>query len=251
MGPAAAPLPAAAAKIAVAQICLSAGYDAAESPALRAFADIAAKYISAAGKAAAEIANSRNRTHSNLIDIAVAIEHISLPRGFPGASQPGAPILRSNSGPLKGIIDFIASVEEIPFARPVRRWREIGDFGSPKPSFYHLQLDPPFSSVPRWLPWFPDDWVPLKSRELRKRREFGWNSEGEVGRVTSAGVVSFSVARPLAQDRKKVKFVICRRVGRKADVIEGERERKKLKISSSPSRMTPLLMGTRLEPVPC
>ncbi|KAJ0989890.1 hypothetical protein J5N97_008246 [Dioscorea zingiberensis] len=164
--------------VAVAQICLSVGCDGARASALRAFADITGRYIQALARSAAGAANSRGRTDSNLLDITHAIEDLSFNRGFRGASDPKRPLLKSTV--LKEIAAFVRSVDEVPFARPMRR--NEGERVRVSKSFSQAGKEPPSPHVPRWLPCFPDSW----GEETRNKDEgksgaladSGWNDLG-------------------------------------------------------------------------
>ncbi|CAA7388362.1 unnamed protein product [Spirodela intermedia] len=241
MGAAAPPLPAAVARIAVAQICHSVGYDAADTSALRVLSDVAARYVLAVGRAAASASNSRGCTNANLLDVVVALEEVSLSRGFPGAARPGARLLRSSAGPLKGLMDFVASVDEIPFARPIRRWRGGGAPPEASLTFAQLRLEPPSTHVPRWLPRFPDEWDGRQGRKAGKSTLLGWAAEET---TPSPPVTENSATRkaPLSAERARVSFVFGSSAGRGW-------KKTKMGPSSSTRKTTLGLIGTRSEPV--
>uniref|UniRef100_A0A1D1XNQ9 Transcription initiation factor TFIID subunit 3 n=1 Tax=Anthurium amnicola TaxID=1678845 RepID=A0A1D1XNQ9_9ARAE len=159
-----APLAAAVSRVAVAQICRSAGYRAAEPAALRALADVSARYLLALARRAAASAGDGGRTDANLLDVALALEDLALPLGFPGAAHPAGRLLRPSAGPLGGLMHFVASVDEIPFATALRR--ETAPPPEPKPT-----LAPPFRHVPRWLPGFPDAWEGDRAKKGQKGEE--------------------------------------------------------------------------------
>ncbi|THU58566.1 hypothetical protein C4D60_Mb03t15700 [Musa balbisiana] len=111
--------PAALSNVAVAQICHSTGYTAAEPSALGALSDVAGRYILALGRSAAHIAAANGRTDANILDLVRAIVDLSAAHGFAGAADPTGPPLRS--GALSGLMAFVQSVDEVPFPRPIRR----------------------------------------------------------------------------------------------------------------------------------
>ncbi|CAA6653927.1 unnamed protein product [Spirodela intermedia] len=228
MGAAAPPLPAAVARIAVAQICHSVGYDAADTSALRVLSDVAARYVLAVGRAAASASNSRGCTNANLLDVVVALEEVSLSRGFPAPPGPG-------------LMDFVASVDEIPFARPIRRWRGGGAPPEASLTFAQLRLEPPSTHVPRWLPRFPDEWDGRQGRKAGKSTLLGWAAEET---TPSPPVTENSATRkaPLSAERARVSFVFGSSAGRGW-------KKTKMGPSSSTRKTTLGLIGTRSEPV--
>ncbi|KAF0921499.1 hypothetical protein E2562_007036 [Oryza meyeriana var. granulata] len=138
--------------VSTAQILRSSGYTAAEPAALRALSDIAGRYVASLGSGASAIAETRGRTEPNLVDLILALEDHSL-GGFPGASDPGRPVLRS--GALSELAGFVRAVREVPFAKPLPR-RVGGPRGKAWESFAAAGREPPLKHVPRWLPCFPE-----------------------------------------------------------------------------------------------
>ncbi|KAH9318067.1 hypothetical protein KI387_019836, partial [Taxus chinensis] len=144
----------AVARIAVAQICESLGFQSCQQSALDALADIAVRYLSDLGKSSHYYANLAGRTECNALDVIQSMEDMNQPQGFSGASD----ILYrrlSASATVKDIIYYINRSEEIPFARPVPRFpvvkkREL------MPSFAQMGETPASSHIPPWLPAFPD-----------------------------------------------------------------------------------------------
>ncbi|XP_073014220.1 transcription initiation factor TFIID subunit 8-like [Typha latifolia] len=194
---------AAVSKIAVAQICLGAGYSAAEARAINVLSDIAARYIQTLARAAASAANARGRTDVNVVDLIRGLEELSISRGFTGGSDPTRPLLRSVL--LKEMAAFVEAVEEVPFAKPLPRRRGEG-CGVLKrvPSFAEAGREPPLRHVPRWLPCFPESW-----EVLRKRREV--EEEAVVSVTTSGGETKGEILRGiLPPERKSVGFRMVR-----------------------------------------
>ncbi|KAI0500617.1 hypothetical protein KFK09_018831 [Dendrobium nobile] len=143
-------------RVAVAQICLNAGYRRVEAAALRALTDIAIRYIRLLAGDAASNANSRGRTQSNIFDIAIVLESAATGRGYAGASDLTRPLLGSSV--LHELRAFVAAVDEIPFPRPIRRQMGTGNTRKPRPSFAQVGKEPPLPHVPSWLPCFPEGW---------------------------------------------------------------------------------------------
>uniref|UniRef100_A0A0E0NJN9 Bromodomain associated domain-containing protein n=1 Tax=Oryza rufipogon TaxID=4529 RepID=A0A0E0NJN9_ORYRU len=139
-------------RVSTAQILHSSGYTAAEPAALRALSDIAGRYVASLGRAASAIAEARGRTEPNLADLTLALEDHAL-GGFPGASDPARPVLRS--GALSELAGFVRVVREVPFPKPVPR-RGGAPRGKAWESFAAAGKEPPPKHVPRWLPRFPD-----------------------------------------------------------------------------------------------
>ncbi|XP_078443653.1 transcription initiation factor TFIID subunit 8-like [Wolffia australiana] len=248
MGSAEPPLPAAVARAAVAQICSRAGYSAADAAALRALADLAARHLAATARAAVSLANSRSRTQPNLLDLAIAIELLSLPRGFPGAALPSSPLLSSSSGPLKGIIQFLASIDETPFAKSIMGSRKNPNFAEPSSSFAQLGLESPFPHVPRWLPRFPEAWQRPVGRRQRRRVELGWGAVEPASSSSSPPETARAAAtRPLEARRARVKFRLCSKGG--IGAASGERRAEK-KVKPPLSSFGQVIVGACSESVP-
>ncbi|XP_010920080.1 transcription initiation factor TFIID subunit 8 [Elaeis guineensis] len=173
------PFAATVSRVAVAQICLTVGYAAAEPAALCSLADVAARFVQTLARSGASIAAAHGRTDANLLDLVRAMEDLSLPRGFAGAFNPTTPLLRSSI--LRELMAFVRSVEEIPFPRPIRRESVRARVS---PSFGQMGREPPFGHVPRWLPCFPEAW----ERSRREGEGGGDRREGEGKREMAKGV---------------------------------------------------------------
>lgn len=176
---------AAISRVAIAQICLATGYSAAEPFALRALSDIATRYLQALGRAAASVATAHHRTDSNLLDLVRAIEDLSAAKGFPGGSDPTGQPLRS--GALRELEEFVESVEEIPFAKPIPRGgKEEEELRTTWRSFAAAGREPP-RHVPSWLPCFPEESgnKEKKGLETEEQRTTMWRSFSAAGRVPS------------------------------------------------------------------
>ncbi|WVZ66325.1 hypothetical protein U9M48_015565 [Paspalum notatum var. saurae] len=204
----AAPIPrqlyAAVSTVSTAQILRASGYSAAEPAALRALSDIAGRYIASLGAAAAAFAEARGRTEPNIADVVLALEDHAL-GGFPGASDPARPVLCS--GALADLAGFVASVREVPFAKPLPR-RDPGS-GSSKcwESFAAAGREPPLRHVPQWLPRFPEEC----EERLRGRGEVAAQFEEFTGEVVTAMANSNGAEngrRVLPANREKVSFCL-------------------------------------------
>ncbi|XP_062220006.1 transcription initiation factor TFIID subunit 8-like [Phragmites australis] len=176
---AAAPLQTAVATVSTAQILRASGYSAAEPSALRALSDIAGRYIASLGRTATALAGARGRTEPNIADLVLALEDHA-PGGFPGASDPARPVLRS--GALAELAGFVAKVREVPFAKPLPR-RDSGG-GKGCESFAAVGREPPLRHVPRWLPRFPERW----EDRVRGRGELEAKTEEDTGEAVTVMV---------------------------------------------------------------
>lgn len=141
------------AKIAMAQICESVGFDSLKESALESMTDIMVRYVCDLGKTANFYANVANRTECNLFDVVQGLEDLGSSTGFSGASE-GAQCLTS-SGLVREIVDFVSSGEEIPFAQPVPYFPVMRN-RSLIPSFSQIGETPSSNHIPSWLPAFPD-----------------------------------------------------------------------------------------------
>lgn len=188
--------------VAVAQICLKAGCNGARTSVLHALADIAGRYIQALARSAAEAANARGRTNSNLLDITRAIEDLCSNSGFRFASEPMRPLLKS--AVLKEIAAFVRSADEIPFARPMRR--KEAEKVRVLMSFAQVGKEPPLRQVPRWLPCFPELWEKGKRKALVDSGLEGFGSDPVQNPDPKRRLVV--VNRELPVVRARVKFRI-------------------------------------------
>lgn len=141
------------ARIAVAQVCESVGFQGFQQSALDTFSDVACKYIREIGKTSNFYANLAGRTECNVFDIVQGLEDLSLSQGFLGASDRDHCL--SGSGIIKEISQFVNLSEEIGFAYSLPSFPVIKE---PKltPSFLQTGETPPTDIIPHWLPKFPD-----------------------------------------------------------------------------------------------
>ncbi|XP_022144661.1 transcription initiation factor TFIID subunit 8-like [Momordica charantia] len=140
-------------RIAVAQMCNTAGFQSFEGSALDSLADIAIKYLRHLGEIAAFYANLSGRVECNVFDIIRGLEELESSQGFQGAWEPNKCL--ANSGSVKNIVRYVDSVEEIPFAQPLPRFPVIKN-REPIPSFVQIGETPPGKHIPNWLPALPD-----------------------------------------------------------------------------------------------
>ncbi|XP_062106484.1 transcription initiation factor TFIID subunit 8 [Humulus lupulus] len=141
------------AKVAVAQICESEGFQAFQSSALETLSDIALRYIQSIGKSAHLYANLAGRTECNVFDIIQGLEDLGSVQGFSGASFVGHSL--SSSGVVREIVQYVDESDHIPFAYtipefPVVKERKL------TPSFLQTGEEPPEEHIPPWLPVFPE-----------------------------------------------------------------------------------------------
>lgn len=141
------------ARIAVAQVCESVGFQGFQQSALDTFSDVACKYIREIGKTSNFYANLAGRTECNVFDIVQGLEDLSLSQGFLGASDRDHCL--SGSGIIKEISQFVNLSEEIGFAYSVPSFPVIKE-RKLTPSFLQAGETPPTDIIPPWLPKFPD-----------------------------------------------------------------------------------------------
>nr|XP_023897432.1 uncharacterized protein LOC112009333 [Quercus suber] len=147
------------ARIAVSQICQSVGYKATQLSALNALTVVATKYLQAIAKSASSLANTSNRTQSNLLDLTLALHNLVTLHTSTLFS------ISSSRGIIRDLADFVSSHDEIPFAKPI-----------PRPQITSIPSWASFSSfshVPKWLPKFPDSVISCSVNE-RKCGERLW-----------------------------------------------------------------------------
>ncbi|CAM8973401.1 unnamed protein product [Rhodiola kirilowii] len=146
----------AVAKIAVAQICESEGYQGFQQSALETLSNVAVRYIQNLGKSAKLHASLAGRTGCNVFDIFQSLEDFGAVQGFPGASDIDR--CPASSGTVKELIQYVSESEEIPFACdipqfPIVKGRKLAS------SFSQADEEPPGCHIPSWLPAFPDPWT--------------------------------------------------------------------------------------------
>ncbi|KAK9143854.1 hypothetical protein Syun_013254 [Stephania yunnanensis] len=143
----------AVARIAVAQICESVGFESFQRSALEGFSDVMIRYIYDLGKTASFCANLAGRTECNVFDIVQGLEELGLAQGFTGAADVDHCIAKS--GAVQEIIRYVNLAKEVPFAAPITRFPVIKN---PKatPSFLQIGEEPAGKHIPPWLPAFPD-----------------------------------------------------------------------------------------------
>lgn len=140
-------------RIAVVQICESAGFQSFQQSALDALSDIGIRYLRDLGKTARFYANSAGRTGCSVFDVVQGLEDLDSSWGFNGASVVNRCLV--GSGVVGEIARYVESAEEIPFARPVPRFPVVRS-RKPTPSFAQIGETPSGKHIPDWLPAFPD-----------------------------------------------------------------------------------------------
>ncbi|XP_059646844.1 transcription initiation factor TFIID subunit 8-like [Cornus florida] len=143
----------AVAKIAVAQICESVGFESFHESALEALSDIALQYLRDLGKTANFYANLAGRTDCSVFDVLQGLEDINSLKPSLVASE--ASHCLAGSGTVREIVEYMESAEEIPIAQPVPHFPVIRDRRM-TPSFMQMGEMPAFKHIPAWLPAFPD-----------------------------------------------------------------------------------------------
>lgn len=141
------------AKMAVAQVCESSGFQGFQQSALDTLSDIAIRYINQIGKVATSNANLSGRAECNVFDILQGLEDLGMSQGFSGASDIDRGL--AGSGIVREIAEYVEFSEQIPFAYsiphfPVVKERKLTE------GFIKSRGSPPGDHIPTWLPAFPD-----------------------------------------------------------------------------------------------
>lgn len=140
-------------KVAVAQICETVGFQSFKESALDALTDIAIRYLRDLGKTASFYASLGGRTECNVFDIVRGLEDLEASQGFAGAAEVRDCV--AGSGIVKGIVEYVDSADEIPFAQPVPSFPVIKN-RKLIPTFVQMGETPPGKHIPDWLPALPD-----------------------------------------------------------------------------------------------
>ncbi|KAK4755275.1 hypothetical protein SAY87_009032 [Trapa incisa] len=143
----------AVARVAVAQICESVGFEGSRGSTLDSLADIAVRYIRDIGMASRFYSNLAGRCQCNVFDIIRTLEDLGNFQGFSCASAVRNCI--AGSGTMKDIMEHVEMAEEIPFAHTLP-WFPIARERRPIPSFDRMGEIPPGNHIPSWLPALPD-----------------------------------------------------------------------------------------------
>ncbi|KAG5052884.1 hypothetical protein AAZX31_02G224900 [Glycine max] len=202
----------AVAKIAVAQICQSAGYKSSKHNALEALTNVSTRYMEAIVRSAATFANASNRTDSNLFDLTNGIHDVCSVQGFPG----GSIIHKSNllgSSALKEIMNFVNLSNKVPFAKPIP-FRNVSEVTIDSGTSMCLSKQVK-THIPRWLPHFPKEncaQVLVKERKCdEKLWEHSLTREENSGLLPSNGIdgkEEKEARMELPKGRERIKFRI-------------------------------------------
>ncbi|XP_039056866.1 transcription initiation factor TFIID subunit 8-like isoform X1 [Hibiscus syriacus] len=141
------------AKVAVAQVCESVGFQSFQDSALETLSDVTARYIYTLGKSATLSANLTGRLESNVFDVIQGLEELESGLGFADASDVNRCL--ANSGVIRDIVHFVGDAADVPFAYDVPRFpvvKEREGMGS----FWEKGEEPHGEHLPSWLPAFPD-----------------------------------------------------------------------------------------------
>ncbi|XP_062001902.1 transcription initiation factor TFIID subunit 8 [Rosa rugosa] len=154
-------------KVAVAQICEGVGFLGIKESALDSLADIAIRYLRDLGKMANYYANLAGRTESNVFDVVRGLEDLESLQGFSGAAD--VTHCLAGSGTTKGLVQYVGTAEENPFAQPLPRFPVVKDRRL-IPSFEQMGEAPPGKHLPNWLPAFPDPHTYIHSPMWNERK---------------------------------------------------------------------------------
>lgn len=141
------------ARIAVAQICESSGFQGFQQFALDTLSAVAVRYIQDIGKTANLYANLACRTQCNVFDVIQGLEDLGSVQGFLGASDVHHCL--SGSGTVRELIRYVGEAEEIPFVFPLPGFPMVKE-RIKNYTFIHKGESPPGEHIPSWLPAFPD-----------------------------------------------------------------------------------------------
>ncbi|KAK4759552.1 hypothetical protein SAY87_022683 [Trapa incisa] len=143
----------AVARVAVAQVCESVGFEGSRGSTLDSLADIAVRYIRDIGMASRFYANLAGRSECNAFDIIRTLDDLGDFQGVSGASAVRNCIV--GSGMMREVIGHVEMTEEIPFAHTLP-WFPVSKERRLIPSFDLMGETPPGNHIPSWLPAFPD-----------------------------------------------------------------------------------------------
>uniref|UniRef100_A0A0D9Y0Q7 Transcription initiation factor TFIID subunit 8 n=1 Tax=Leersia perrieri TaxID=77586 RepID=A0A0D9Y0Q7_9ORYZ len=145
----------AVARAAVAQALEAAGFDCAHRSAVDALVDVVLRYVVHLGRSAASNANLAGRALANEYDIIQALEEIGADfDGFVGAATSDRCLV--GSGVVRDLIDYVETMPEVPFVRPLPRFPVPRVEPQSAESFAVAGREPGMKHVPEWLPVFPD-----------------------------------------------------------------------------------------------
>ncbi|KAI4352447.1 hypothetical protein L6164_006697 [Bauhinia variegata] len=141
------------AKVAVAQVCESKGFQSVQQSALETLSDVVVRYIWSIGKSAHCHANFAGRAECNVFDIIQGLEDLASTQGFSGASDIDHCL--GSSSIVQDISEFVNESEQIPFAYSIPQFPVVKDRVLTM-SFSQMGKEPPEEHIPAWLPAFPD-----------------------------------------------------------------------------------------------
>ncbi|KAK8716465.1 hypothetical protein V6N13_043772 [Hibiscus sabdariffa] len=141
------------AKVAVAQVCESVGFQSFQHSALETLSDVTARYIYTLGKTSNSNANLAGRLESNVFDIIQGLEELESGLGFVCASDVNHCL--ANSGVVRDIVHFVGDAADVPFAYDIPRFPVVKERKRMR-SFYENGEEPHEEHIPGWLPAFPD-----------------------------------------------------------------------------------------------
>lgn len=141
------------AKVAVAQICESVGFNSSSESSLESLTDVMVRYVHDLVKEVSFYANVANRSECNVFDVVQGLEDLGSATGFSGAS--GGNLCLTDSEIFRYIVNYVDSAEKIPFAQPIPHF-PVARSQVIMPSFKQIGEIPSSNHIPSWLPAFPD-----------------------------------------------------------------------------------------------
>lgn len=141
------------AKMAVAQVCESSGFQGFQQSALDTLSDIAVRYMNQIGKIAVSNANLSGRSECNVFDVLQGLEDLGMSQGFSGASEIDRGV--EGSGIVREISEYVEFSERVPFAYSIPSFPVVKEMKRTE-GFFRSGGSPPDEHIPTWLPAFPD-----------------------------------------------------------------------------------------------
>lgn len=221
------------AKIAVAQVCESEGFQAFQQSALEVLSEVGARYILNIGKSAHHCANLAGRVECNVFDVIQGLEDMGSVQGFTGASDVDHCL--ESSGIMREIVQFVNEAEPIPFARPLPRFPFVKECVL-TPSFLQRGEEPPWEHIPAWLPAFPDP------------QTYSESPEGN-GRVTEPQAAKFEHERENGMGERpllNLQHQMASNMFEKSTLIDpADAKAKRVAVEGNPFLAAPLKVGDK------
>ncbi|CAI9758700.1 unnamed protein product [Fraxinus pennsylvanica] len=228
------------ARIAVAQVCESLGFQSFQQSALNTLSDVVVRYIREVGRTAIFYANLANRSDGNAFDVIQGLEDLGSIPGFLGASDPSHCL--SGSAVVRDIIRYIGEVEENPFVYSIPHFPVVKE-RKMNPGFKQTGKSLPEEHIPDWLPKFPHP-------ETYKDLILGNEKELETGNnniLQQAEEQNKKFEMPLLNMLRKS---ICNGFEEEVSVEQGDAAKAQKAAESNPFLAPPVQFGEKEVPLP-